>query len=148
MENLVGPASLFMFPKLREGEIFTVLHENTRLDMISADDIGAFARAAFENPFQFKDQTIALAADSLTMGEVAASLSRVVGKNVISISLSPAEALARGLHPNVVNSQKYRNEVGFQVDIETLKHYGIPLTPFEAWAYNHRDALVIGERAT
>lgn len=143
MENLAEPASLFMFPKLKEGEMFTALQAATRLDMISADDIGAFVRAAFENPAQFKDQNIALAAESLTMGEVAATLSKVLGKNVRAVALSPAEAVARGLHPNVVNSQAYRNEVGFQVKIEELKRYGIPLTTFEEWVYKHRDTIVI-----
>ena len=143
MENLAQPAAQFMFPKLRNGEIFTALNADTRVDMISADDIGAFARAAFENPVQFQGKNIALAAESLTMGEVAATLSRVVGKNVVSVTLSPAEAVARGLHPHVVNSHDHMNEGGFQVNIEALKRYGIPLTMFEQWAYKHRARIVI-----
>lgn len=143
MENLAEPASRFMFPQLKKGEIITALKAGTRLDMIAADDIGAFARTAFERPIQFNGKTIELAGDSITMGEVAAALSKVSGKKVVSSSLSSAEAKARGMHPSVVNSQDYRNEVGFQVDIEALKLYGIPLTTFEKWANKNRAKIVI-----
>jgi Predicted nucleoside-diphosphate-sugar epimerases len=138
MENLAQPAAQFMFPQLKRGEIYTVLNADTRLDMIAADDIGAFARVALEDPARFNGKTIDLAGDSITMNEVASSLSSVLGKKVKSVFLHPSEAMAQGLHPNVVNSQDYRNKVGFQVDIEELSHYGIPLTTFETWAQRNR----------
>lgn len=134
MENLAQPAAQFMFPQLRRGEIRTALKTDTRLDMIAADDIGAFAHAALEDPIRFNGRNVDLAGESLTMREVADILSSVLGKNIESVSLHPDEAVAQGMHPSVVNSQDYRNKVGFQVDIEQLKQYGIPLTTFETWA--------------
>lgn len=141
MENLAQPAAQFMFPQLKRGEIYTVLKADTRLDMVAADDIGAFARAALEEPVRFNGKNIDIAGDSITMNEVAISLSRVLGKQVRSVFLHPSEAVVQGLHPNVVNSQDYRNKVGFQVDIEELRQYGIPLTSFETWA--QRNSLKI-----
>ncbi len=143
MENMIEPTVRFMFPALRNGELITAFHAETRIDMIASDDIAAFVRAAFEHPSLFSGKHIALAAVSPTMGEVAATLSSVTGKRVISLALSPDEAMARGLHPNVVASQNYLNRVGFEVDIEALKRYGIPLTTFEQWAYKHRDSIII-----
>lgn len=143
MENLSQPTSRFMFPRLKDGEIITALKADTRLDMIAADDIGAFACAAFESPVQFNGKTIELAGDSITMSEVAVILSRVSGKQVLSFSLSTAEAIAQGMHPSVVNSQAYRNQVGFEVDIEALKLYGIPLTAFDKWSHKYRDQIFL-----
>ncbi|MEK3682786.1 NmrA/HSCARG family protein [Paenibacillus sp. FSL R10-2736] len=144
MENLAEPTSRFMFPQLNQGKLFTALKTDTRLDMVAADDIGAFACAAFENPAAFSGKNIALAGESLTMGEVAAALSRATGQQVTSSSLRPAEAIAQGMHPSVVNSQAYRNEVGFLVDIGALKQYGIPLTTFAQWADKYRSKIAIG----
>lgn len=143
MENLAVPTSLFMFPQLKRGQLSTALQADTHLDMVAADDIGAFARAIFDNPAPFNGKNIDLAGESLTMGEVAAVISEVLGKEVVSLSLSPAEAVSRGMHPSVVNSQNYRNEVGFQVDIDALKLYGIPLTTFEQWVHKYRNRIVI-----
>jgi len=136
-------ASRFMFPELRKGELATALQADTRLDMVAVEDIASFVRASFEDPARFNRMTLELAGDSPTMGEAAAALGRVTGKKVVSISLSPAEALAKGMHPSVVNSQDYRNRIGFQVDIAALNRYGIPLTTFEQWAHKQSGRIVI-----
>lgn len=143
MGNFSRPKSDFMFPHLRHGEIATALKADTRLDLVSADDIGSFARAAFENPDFFNRRNIDVAAESLTMGEVAATLSRVCGQAVTAVELTPAEALARGLFAGWVNSQEWMNAVGYQVDIGALTSYGIPLASFEQWAKRHRAEILI-----
>lgn len=143
MENLAQPAAQFMFPELRRGEIHTALKAGTRLDMVAADDVGAFACAALEDPVRFNSKNIDLAGDSITMNEAAIYLSHALGKTIKSVSLLPSEALAQGLHPSVVNSQEYRNRVGFQVDIEKLKQYGIPLTTFESWVRGNKNLKVL-----
>jgi uncharacterized protein YbjT (DUF2867 family) len=143
MGNFSRPKSDFMFPHLRHGEIATALKAETRLDLVSADDIGSFARAAFENPELFNRRNIDIAAESLTLGEVAATLSRVCGKAVKAVELSPAEAVARGLFAGWVNTQEWLNEVGYQVDIGALKSCGVPLTTLEQWANRHRAEIFI-----
>jgi len=143
MENLVGTAGRFMFPTLKHGELITAYKAETRVDMIASDDIAAFARAAFEHPALFTGKHIALASESLTMGEVAAILSRITGKHVVSLTLSPDEGIARGLHPNIASSQQYMSAKSFGVDIEELKQYGIPLTTFEQWASRYRDEIIV-----
>jgi nucleoside-diphosphate-sugar epimerase len=143
MGNLSRPKSDFMFPHLRQGEIATALKSDTRLDLVSADDIGSFARAAFEAPSEFNRRNIDIAAESLTMVEVAAILSRICGKAVTAVELSPAEARARGLFAGWINTQEWLNEVGYQVDIGVLKSYGVPLSTFEQWAVRHRAEVII-----
>jgi len=141
MDNFVPPKSGFMFPHLKHGELATALHPATKMQLIAADDIGAFACAAFMAPCDFAGQEIDLAGDALTMQEVAAVLSATLGRGVASLSLTPAQALARGMSAGWVRSQEWSNEVGYQADIAALAHWGVPLTQFAAWARRHAAAI-------
>ena len=48
-----------------------------------------------------------------------------------------------GLFPGWVNSQEWSNEVGYQVNIDAIRPYGIPLTSFAQWATKHRSDIII-----
>lgn len=141
MDNFARPKSAHMFPHLKHGEIATALHPQTRMQLIAADDVGAFAAAAFGDPGRFASQNIDLAAEALTMEEVAGTLTEAVGRKVVAITLTPEQAVARGLHPGWVRSQEWTNEVGYQADIAGLARWGLPLTSFASWARGHRSAI-------
>jgi len=141
MENFSQPKAAFMFPHLAAGEIATALLSSTRMQLISADDVGAFARAAFDDPSKHHGKNIELAAEALTMPEVASVLSRVTGRPVVNKSLTPEQALGRGLFPGWVRSQEWSNQVGYCASIADLKAYGIALTSFEQWAQDHRGQI-------
>lgn len=138
MENFLPPKVSHMFPGLPRGELVTALHAETRMQLIAGDDIGAFACAAFNSPATFSGKTIELAVEGLTMAQIATILSRVLGKTITAASVPPEHALKRGLMPGWVRTQEFRNEVGYHVDIDALKPWGIALTPFESWARKHR----------
>src|SRR5262249_49565931 len=95
MENFVPPKVAFIFPHLASGEIARALHLRTRMQLIAADDIGAFACAAFENPDGYNGRNIDLAAEALTMSEVARILTDVTDRRVIAVELTPEQAIAR-----------------------------------------------------
>jgi uncharacterized protein YbjT (DUF2867 family) len=147
MDNFAHPKAGFMFPHLAGGEIATALRSSTRMQLIAADDVGAFARAAFEEPLNYHGRNIELAAEALTMPEVADILSRVTGRPIVNVELTPAQAIARGLFPGWVRSQEWSNEVGYCASTRDLMLYGIALTSFEQWARCHRDAIHVGERS-
>lgn len=141
MDNFAQPKSAWMFPHLKHGEIATALLPQTRMQLIAADDVGAFAAAAFGNRAAFASQEIDLAAQALTMGEVASTLTRVVNRQVVALSMTPGEALMRGLHPGWVRSQEWTNEIGYRADIEGLARWGVPLTSFASWVDRNRLAI-------
>lgn len=147
MDNFALPKSKYMFPHLRQGRIVTALLPTTRMQLIAADDVGLLACAAFRDPEHFNRQNIDLAAESLTMAEVAATLARVLGKPVVADSVSPAGALESGLFAGWVRSQEWTNEVGYRADISALKdalgHRDIQLTSFARWVELHADAIRI-----
>src|SRR5581483_6812327 len=134
MENFAQPKAKFMFPDLASGEIATALHNTTRMQLIASDDVGSFARAAFHDPERYHGRNIELAAEALTMPEVARVLSEVTHRRVIAQGLTPEQALSRGLHAGWVRSQEWSNEIGYDARIADLQQYGIPLTPFSQWA--------------
>lgn len=143
LDNFAEPKASRMFPHLREGKILTALNPSTAIQVIAADDVGKFARAAFEQPEVFNRKNIDMAAQALTMAEVAEVLTRVTGCTVVAQSVSPDEAIAAGLFPGWVRSQEWTNEVGYRADIAALKAYGIPLLSIEQWLRLHLDEVHI-----
>ncbi|MCP3731237.1 NmrA family NAD(P)-binding protein [Sphingomonas sp. MG17] len=144
MDNFIPPKSAWMFPGLQDGVINSALRADTRLDLIAAADVGRFAAEAFAAPARFDRQDIDLAADSLTMGEVAATLSRVSGRAIESRALNGAGARAAGSNPGLVESQQWANVEGYQVDLATARSWGVPLESFSDWAGRHRDRFSFG----
>jgi uncharacterized protein YbjT (DUF2867 family) len=143
MDNFAQPKAKFMFPHLQQGRIVTALRPDTRMQLIAADDVGAFARAAITDRERFDHRNIDLAVEALTMTEVAATLSRTLGKRVEARSVSPAAAVQAGLFPGWVRSQEWTNEVGYGADIGALARYGVQLTLFEEWVRRHAGEIVI-----
>lgn len=145
MENLVPPMVTNMYPSLAErGQFDTAIAPDTRLDWIAAQDIGAFAAAAFADPERFHGQEIDLAGDTVTLPDLAAKLTKPTGKPVSSLSSSEEELLARGAHPLVVRSEAWNNLEGYKVDLEAVRSWGLPLTPLDQFIEQNRDKFVIG----
>jgi uncharacterized protein YbjT (DUF2867 family) len=143
MENFATPKAAFMFPHLCNGRIVTALAPDTRMQLVAADDVGAFAQEAFERPELFAGSSIDLAAEALTMEESAATLSRVLGVRVDAIHVTPQEAIAAGLFEGWVRSQEWTDAAGYRADIALLSRFGIPLTPFARWVRKHASRIVV-----
>jgi uncharacterized protein YbjT (DUF2867 family) len=139
MENFLPPAVARMFPDLRHGELATVMRRDTVVDLVSAEDVGAFATAALRAPERFSGQSIDLAATAASVGQIGETLSMALGREIRVVELSPAQAVARGQSRGWVRGQEWTNEVGYQVDIESATQHGVPLTSLAAWAATHRN---------
>jgi uncharacterized protein YbjT (DUF2867 family) len=140
MDNFADPTASSMFPTLADGVLASTLRPETRMDLIAAADVGAFAAAAFAEPNRFDHREIPLAAQSLTMEQVAATLTRVSGTGLAVRSLSAEEGVAVGIYEGTVWSRQWANDVGYQVDIAACRAYGVPMTDFATWAAAHRAA--------
>jgi uncharacterized protein YbjT (DUF2867 family) len=90
MDNFILPKVKGMFPRLSGGFLETAMVEATRLDLISAKDVGRFAAAAFADPARFDGQEIALAVEALTMAEVAEKMSKLSGRHPLAGALGCA----------------------------------------------------------
>ncbi|WP_434388537.1 NmrA/HSCARG family protein [Melittangium boletus] len=145
MENLVPPMVDFMFASLAaRGQFETAIEPDTRLDWIAAQDIGAFAAAAFADPERFHGHEIDLAAESVTLVELAAKMAEGIGKPVSAVTFSEDEMLAQGHHPLHVRGQVWDNVEGYKVDLDAVRRWGLPLTSLDQFITQHRDKFVIG----
>jgi len=142
MENFIPPAVTHMFPDLRRGELATAMHRDTVVDLVSAEDVGAFVAAALRAPERFSGHSIDLAAEASTVSQIGETLSKTLGREIRVVELSPEQALARGQTRGWVRGQEWTNEAGYGVDIEAVTQFGVPLTSLSAWAAANRNRFV------
>ncbi len=113
-----------------EGVLVVPLRPDKKLHMIAVQDIGEFGAAAFLRPAEFIGQAIDLAGDEMTPPEVAAHLSRTMGRP-IQFQQMPDEQVEATMGYDFAVMFRWLNEVGFSVDIPALRQrFGIPLTSF------------------
>lgn len=113
------------------GTFSIALHPTTRLQMISAQDIGLIAAAAFNHPGDSIGQAIEIAGDELTMPEVAATFSKVIGRKVEFVE-QPIEAV-ESFAPAMAATFQYFNEYTNQANIPELRRQHPTLMTFEQW---------------
>jgi uncharacterized protein YbjT (DUF2867 family) len=100
----------------------------TPLQMIAADDIGAFATLAFENPQAYIGQGLELAGDELTEPQTVEVMARVIG---LPVNLVPPA----GPPPNedMARMIGWFNEKGYEADIPALRTQYPALMSLETW---------------
>ena len=142
MEYFIKPKSRFMFPHLKNGKLVTAFTPETKLQLISADDIGRFAQAAFTNPQKFHGLSIDLAAEALTMSEIANQMNATLGTAISAEFLSYTEAVASGLAPGWVQTQQWVNVTGgYKADIDVAHSIGVELIRFHYWLNEHKNSF-------
>jgi uncharacterized protein YbjT (DUF2867 family) len=124
MENLRSP---WMGP--RDGVLAVALHSTTSLQMIAADDIGAFAAMVFAQPAEFLGKAIEIAGDSLTGPQVADAFTRVSGQRVRFVEL-PLEQM-RSFNAEMADMMTWFNDHGYNADIPALRRLLPGLLTFE-----------------
>ncbi|MBD0310531.1 MAG: NmrA/HSCARG family protein, partial [Microcoleus sp. T1-bin1] len=67
---------------VENGTLFQPLSPDTKLQQLSEEDYGAMVAEVFECPADFINREIEVASVEMTMTEIAAAFSRVLGKNV------------------------------------------------------------------
>ena len=127
MENYVADRN-----GLANGVVRGLLTPAKTLQVISGHDIGAYAAAAFNNPEKYNGQEIDIAAETLTMTDIAAALTRVVGHEIVYQEI-PEEARAN-MPASGIAMGKWYQAYGYDEDIPALEaRWGIPTLKFEEW---------------
>jgi uncharacterized protein YbjT (DUF2867 family) len=118
MENLLSPGFL------QGDKIVVAIKPSTALQMIAADDIGAFGALAFERAEELNGKTLGIAGDALTLPEATEVLSRELGRALTFVE-APIEAV-RASSEDMAIMLEWFDRVGFGVDIpELVRKYGI-----------------------
>ena len=124
MENLYWRKNDFL-----EGKFKSMgLDVDKPLQIIASDDIGAFARIAFENPEKHLGQVIEIAGDELTEIEMAEHIGWSIGR---SIEVVPDDGPP--LYPDIAVMNAWFNSHGFEADITSLREIYPELSTLNAW---------------
>ncbi|WP_198172982.1 NmrA family NAD(P)-binding protein [Hymenobacter ginkgonis] len=141
MENLLPPRDAVMFPTLAQGKFITSIAPDTKIDWVSAQDIGRFAAEAFAQPEKFNHQELSIVGAKATMTEVAETMSAVTGKHFEANSLTEEEALASGLFKYGVEMYTWQNVEGYKIDPQQAAGYGIQPESLTSFLESHRAFL-------
>ncbi|MBP2478895.1 uncharacterized protein YbjT (DUF2867 family) [Crossiella equi] len=136
MENFVRPSVYWV--NGTEDRLQTVLRPDTELPLVTVRDIGAAAAAALTDPERFHRAEIELASDRLTVKEVVAVLSDVLGVPLELPDVTADELVARGVHRRFLIGQQWSNEVSRPAHPDIARSWGLPTTGLREWAESTR----------
>jgi uncharacterized protein YbjT (DUF2867 family) len=128
MENLLGMAGT-----IREGKLALPLPPDRKLQMIAVDDIGGFAALAFEHPQKWLGRALDIAGDETSMNDLAALLTRVLGREVRYEEV-PLAAFESQAGSELASMWRWFKDVGYQADIPSLRQEYQRLTALDRWA--------------
>ena len=120
---------------IAEGTWRIALPGERKLQMISPDDIAAFAVHVLEHPREFADRHIDIAADELSPREMAAALSEATG-GAVRFERQPLAEVREYTNEDMGLMFEWFDTTGYSVRIPELaaEYPEIPWTPFADWA--------------
>jgi uncharacterized protein YbjT (DUF2867 family) len=138
MENF---ASEWYRPSIEKGVLSMPLRADRPLQMVSVADIGRIVAEVLTKPMKFLSKEIDLAAQQLTMTQVAEEISRALNQTVRYQEIPESEA-EKAVGHDMALMFKWFNEHGYDVDLWTVeqrfRRFEISLTPFRAYLENTR----------
>ncbi|MBI3287839.1 MAG: NmrA/HSCARG family protein [Chloroflexi bacterium] len=117
--------------QILNGTFLQPLPAQTKLQLIAADDIGAFVRIAFKNPQEFIRKALEIAGDELTQLEIAQVFGRVIGRPVQFVQQPLEQPLQ--FNPEGAKMRKWFEEEGYKADIPDLRAIYPQLMTLETW---------------
>ena len=118
MENLTSPWFL------NGDTIYAAMRPDLKLQMIAVDDIGKYVARGFTNADKLNRREIDLAADDVTMPDVAMALSSGLGRNISFVQIPISEV--RKNSEDFAAMLEWFDRVGYDVDIPSLeREFGI-----------------------
>ncbi len=127
MENLLG-----MKDGIERGALALPLSPETRLQMIAIDDIGAFVAMAFERAGRWQGRVLEIAGDEVAMTDLAASLGRLLGREV-RYEQVPWDQFEQAAGREMTVMYRWFEEAGYRVDIAAIRREYPNLTSLERW---------------
>jgi uncharacterized protein YbjT (DUF2867 family) len=118
------------------GTLAQPLDPDRPLQMLDAEDIGVFAAMAFENPEGWIGREVDLAGDEMTMPEVAATVSRVIGREVGYYQV-PWDQFEEAAGEEAAVMYRWFNDHGYEADIAALREEHPGLVTFERYLRTH-----------
>jgi uncharacterized protein YbjT (DUF2867 family) len=125
-----------MRPMVETGTLFQPLSPETKLQQLSEEDYGEMVADVFDRPADFMNREIELASVDMTMPEIAAAFSRVLGKTV-EYQQIPFEAFEQQIGEELTIMYRWFENVGYAADLAQLKRDFPAQTDFESYLRDH-----------
>jgi uncharacterized protein YbjT (DUF2867 family) len=127
MENLTSPWFL------NGDTIYAAMPPDLKLQMIAVEDIGKYAARGFTDADKLNRREIDLAGDEATKPQVAAALSKGLGRQISFVQIPIAEV--RKNSEDFAKMLEWFERVGYDADIAALeREFGIRSTKLTEWA--------------
>ena len=117
---------------VESGTLFQPLSPETKLQQLSEDDYGAMVAQVFERPTAFMHRALEVASVEMTMPEIAAAFSHVLGQPV-NYQQIPFAAFEQQAGEEVTIMYRWFENVGYKADFAQLKRDFPALTNFESY---------------
>jgi uncharacterized protein YbjT (DUF2867 family) len=121
-----------MLPMVKNGILPQPLSPDTKLQQLSEEDYGKMVAEVFERPIDFAYRAIEVASVEMTMPEVAAAFSHVLGKRV-EYQQIPFEAFEQQAGEEVAIMYRWFENVGYSADFAQLNRDFPAPTDLEAY---------------
>jgi uncharacterized protein YbjT (DUF2867 family) len=121
-----------MLPMVKNGTFSQPLSPDTKLQQLSEEDYGKMVAEVFERSANFANRAIEVASVEMTMPEVAAAFSRVLGKKVEYQQIA-FEAFEPQAGEEVTMMYRWFENVGYSADLAQLKHDFAAPTDLESY---------------
>ena len=121
-----------MRPMVEKGTLSQPLGPETKLQQLSEEDYGKMVAEVFERPADFLNREKEVASVDMTMTEIAAAFSRVLGKPV-KYQQIPFEAFEQQAGEEVTIMYRWFENVGYGADLAQLKREFPEPTDFESY---------------
>lgn len=121
-----------MRPMVEQGTLSQPLSPETKLQQLSEEDYGAMVTEVFDRPAEFLNREIEVASVEMTMPEIAAVFSRVLGKTV-EYQQIPFEAFEQQAGEEVTIMYRWFERIGYAADLVQLQREFSKLTGIESY---------------
>lgn len=121
-----------MRPMVEQGALPQPLSPETKLQQLSEEDYGAMVAEVFDRPTEFLNREIEVASVEMTMTEIAAAFSQVLGRSVTYQQI-PFEAFEQQAGEEVTTMYRWFERVGYAADLAQLQRDFPAPTDFESY---------------
>lgn len=121
-----------MRPTVEAGTLSQPLSSETKLQQLSEEDYGEMVAEVFDHPTNFLNREEEVASVDMTMPEIAAAFSHVLGKTVNYLQI-PFEAFEQQAGEEVTIMYRWLENIGYGADLTQLKRDFPASTDFESY---------------
>jgi uncharacterized protein YbjT (DUF2867 family) len=118
------------------GTLSQPLSPDTKLQQLSEEDYGEMVADVFDRPTDFANRAIEVTSVEMTMPEVAAAFTHVLGKNVAYQQI-PFAAFEQQAGAEMTTMYRWFENVGYGADLAQLKRDFSAPTDFESYLREH-----------